>query len=641
MGTPTALGQMPGTPQSATLDPLLQECRDAYKISEEQFRGSIEEGKETINLYHNRHYTEAQLQKLAENGQPAETFNVIKMMAHAMIGYMETQVNEIQINPRYMGSAVTALLLNDVTSFIFEQNDFETMNKKIKLDGLLTGLMVCYEEVVPTGRTDDYGRKLYETKISHIPSWQCRIDPMSMLDNYEDARYFHHFKWMPEKQVKKLFGEAVIDKMTEYYNFLDGDREADYDRQFTGREQGRYKQHDNYLIVKTIIEHEGKIWSVIWNDEFILEKVEVTFKKVRNPYRITKMSNSDKAEYYGPFRDITETQYAINQALLQIQLLVNTSKAFVEDNAVENIEEFRELFNRVNAVIEDMSRDTQAQYLLIDQALSRIKSVLGINDSFLGQAFASDSGRKVQMQAQSSGSQLTMVVDRVKFMFKMIGTDVVNLVQQFYTGEQVFRIAEPLNAEHYVQINKPIEQMHGYNEAGEAVTSLVWEEEIDPNTGEPMEDEDGAIMMTPLNDPDSAISFSEVDIKIVTSNAMNADERNQLLMETMSNGPAGQILMQTNPAAYCRSLAMQISEFGTKHSLEIARLLMETAIGIEQGSIDPRLAQVGGDLQAIMGAAMGGQAGGSQNMPSQGNSMPQQQSGPQSQTLGLPQAGGQ
>jgi len=73
---------------------------------------------------------------------------------------------------------------------------------------------------------------------------------------------------------------------------------------------------------------------------------------------------------------------------------------------------------------------------------------------------------------------------------------------------------------------------------------------------------------------------------------------------------------------------------------------METAIGIEQGKIDPRLAQVGGDLQAIMGAAMGGnngaggQAGGT--MPSNGGSMPQQQSGPQSPTLGIPQqTGGQ
>jgi hypothetical protein len=97
--------------------------------------------------------------------------------------------------------------------------------------------------------------------------------------------------------------------------------------------------------------------------------------------------------------------------------------------------------------------------------------------------------------------------------------------------------------------------------------------------------------------------------------------------------------MQTNPGAYLRTLAMQVSEFGTKHSIEIARLLMETALGVEQGRIDPRLAMVGGDLQAIMGAAMGGSTGNAQNMPSQGSQNSNPQIGPQSPTLGIPKPG--
>jgi hypothetical protein len=139
-----------------------------------------------------------------------------------------------------------------------------------------------------------------------------------------------------------------------------------------------------------------------------------------------------------------------------------------------------------------------------------------------------------------------------------------------------------------------------------------------------------------LNTPDSSLEFANVKIKVVASRAQNSAERNQLLLETVINGPAGQILMQTNPGAYLRSLAMQVSEYGTKHSVEIARLLMETALGVEQGKIDPRLAQVGGDLQAIMGAAMGGSTGNSQNMPSQGSKNTNTQMGPQSPTLGVP-----
>ena len=652
MATPTAVAQLPGTRTRTSLDPLLLECRDFYKISEEAYKNSIAEGQETIDLYHNRQYTEAQLATIAENGQPAETFNVIKMMSNAMIGYMDTVVSVINIEPRYMGSATTALLLDDVVSFTLDQNDFETFNRKVKLDGLLTGLMVIYEEVVDTGITDKYGRPINEIKLSHIPSWQVRIDPMSHLDDYSDAKGINHFKWLREEELIEAFGEEKIKGLTEYYNFLDGDPQADYDRAYpAGEEQGRYRQHDSYLIVKTVMRYKGKIWSVIWNDEYILEKKEITSNAVRFPYRITKMSNSDISEYYGPFRDITETQKAINQALLQIQLLVNTSKALVEDNAVEDVEEFRDAFNRVNAVIpvqdlqgikiEDMSRDVGAQYVLIDQALARIKAVLGINDSFLGQAYASDSGRKVAMQTKSSASQMSPIVERVQFMFKMIGEDLVKLIQQFYQAEQIFRIADPLNSEHYVHINKPIQMPTGaLNPDGTLVTSLVWTEELD-KTGAPVMDKDGAIMMTPLTEMDTTIKFSMVDVKVVSTDSSNADERNQLLMETFVNGPAGQILMQTNPAAFLRTLAMMVSEFGTKHSIEIARLLMETAIGIEQGRIDPRLAMAGGDVQAIMGNAMGGNngAGGKPGgtMPSQGSTTPQVgASGPQSPTLKLP-----
>lgn len=641
MATPTAKGQL-RTRNGKEMSELLKLCIDYYNISEQSYVNSILEGKETIDMYNNRQYTQAQLDVLKENGQPAETYNIIKMFSNAIIGYLESQVTTINASPRYGGSASTALLINDLIKYTLEQNDFETMNKRLKLDGLLTGLMVCEEIVKFTSTYDKYGRKIFEIELKHVPSWKVRLDPQSTLDDYSDARFIHDFKWLPDTEIVRLFGQAKLDQLTEYHNFLNGDTQADYERQYGKRDNGRFKQYNNYLVVRTIVEHEGKIYSVLWSDEVELERKEITFRQVRFPIRVIKLSASDIAEYYGPFRDITETQKAINQALLQIQLLVNTSKAFVEDGAVDDIDEFKELFNRINAIIpvadlagirvEDMSRDIQQQYVIIDAALQRIKTVLGINDSFLGNTFAADSGRKVAMNTASSGSQLTFIVDRMKFMYKMIGQDLVGLMKQYYKGEQMFRIADPLNSEHYITINQAIQMPTGeVDSEGNMITEPIYEEELDPDTGEPLEDADGNIIVTPLNEPETSIEFSDVSLKIEVTNADNAGEKNQLLLETMINGPAGQILMQTNPAGMLRVMAMQVSEMGTKHSLEIARLLMETAIGIENGTIDPRLAMVGGDLQAIMGGAMGGNNG--------AGGKPGGTMGPESPTLGLPKPG--
>ena len=39
-----------------------------------------------------------------------------------------------------------------------------------------------------------------------------------------------------------MFGKKKIAGLTEYYNFLDGDPQADYAREFiAGREDGRYR----------------------------------------------------------------------------------------------------------------------------------------------------------------------------------------------------------------------------------------------------------------------------------------------------------------------------------------------------------------------------------------------------------------
>lgn len=625
MATPTSASQIAGL--TSVRDPILQKCRDYYKVSVEAYRDTHLEGQEIIDMYHNRQYTQAQLQKLREQGQPAETFNIIKLFTNAIIGYLETVVSTIQAVPRYPSESVLANIVNDVIQATLDDNDWTSNERFIKIDGLLTGLMCAYEEVVDTGVKDEFGRPIYNIKLSHVPSYEVRIDPQSRLEDYSDARFIHHFKWVPESALRKQFSKKKVDQLIEYYNFLDSDERADWFKANNIEENGEYRKYDNYLVVKSIVEHNGKIYSVIWSDWTILEKKEITFKEVRFPYRVVKMSKSDRTEYYGPFRDVAETQKAINQALLQIQLLVNTDRVFVEDGAIENLEEFRQLYARVNSIIpvvslqgikvENMSADIVNQYQIIDAALQRIKMVLGINDSFLGTAYASDSGRKVKIQQMASAAQLTNVVDRVGGMFRFIGQDIFKLIRQYYQAHQILRVSDPLNKYHFTEMNAPIQMPTGQidPQTGMPIVQPVMEPEIDPDTGDVMRDEDGNIIMVPMIDPDTKLEYADADIKIIAVKSDNSQEQNQVLLQQFVGSPMGQALLQLNPAAYLKAAAMMISEMGTKHSIEIARLLIETAMGIEHGKIDPRLAMYGGDIQKILGGTSGGSTGNPQNTP--------------------------
>ena len=58
--------------------------------------------------------------------------------------------------------------------------------------------------------------------------------------------------------------------------------------------------------------------------------------------------------------------------------------------------------------------------------------MLGINDSFLGMAFASDSGRKVKLQQNATIMSLRYITARMQAFYKSLGEDIVALVKQFY-----------------------------------------------------------------------------------------------------------------------------------------------------------------------------------------------------------------
>ena len=57
----------------------IEDLKDSFKIGYEAFEYSRREANGIWDLYHNRHFTDEQLSVLSNRGQPAETFNVIKL----------------------------------------------------------------------------------------------------------------------------------------------------------------------------------------------------------------------------------------------------------------------------------------------------------------------------------------------------------------------------------------------------------------------------------------------------------------------------------------------------------------------------------------------------------------------------------
>ena len=610
----------------------IEYLKDTFQIGYDAFADSRDEAKNVWDMYHNRHYTTDQLSVLENRGQPAETFNVIKLFARMLLGYYSTVINNVQVKPKGLEDVITSNVLNDAISYTFRDNNFIVEGEKVKLSLICAGLGCAYIDVEPTGEKDEYGRTHKRIIVEHVPDSEIVLDPMSRRDDYTDARYIHRYKWLSEQAIITTYGEKVVDKLEEYYNFT-GQEGADYDSKGRDHEVGKYRIHNNYLVVHSVVtDTKGKVWSIHWHDDVKLFETELTHKDVKFPYRVTKTHTSDHVEYYGVFREVTESQKAINQALIKLQLMINTQKAFVQDGAVKSLADFTNAFNRVTGVIpvqdlagikvETLSRDALEQYQVIDKAFDRIQRVLGINDSFLGMAFASDSGRKVKLQQSASIMSLRYLTGRIESFYRFLGWDIANLVKQYYVARQFLRVSDDSTGDRWLELNRPMQIFTGKMDpqTGEPIMQTEFEIAVDPASGELMTDEDGQYIVAPMPDPETELAFTKFDL-IVESNAYNdEDEKSQLMLEQVLAGQVGQMLAQVNPAGFFQAAGLSMKTMKTKHSPEIASIMEQTAM------------MLGGNPQQEQQAQ-----GMAQQMPGQLAQQGGPQNGAGSRTLNLPQ----
>ena len=580
----------------------VQDLKDSFKVGYEAFWNSREEAQRAWNYYHNRQYTNEQLAILDNRGQPKETFNVVKMFSRMLVGYYSTIVNNIVAVPTQYSDIDIAALMQDVINFEFTRNRFDIHGDQIKLGGLVSGLMCCYVSVKDSGRRDQFRRPIYRLDMAHVPDYELVLDPMSTRDDYSDARFLHRFRWFSKDAMLKAFGKAAVEKLAPYNNFTEAE-EADYEFKYDTYFTGQFRTDDAYLVVHSVIEDEqGKRWSIVWHDDTILQKEEITYRETRWPYRVQKLHSSDRTEYYGIFREVLDAQDAINQAIVKIQQMVNTEKVYVQEGAVENIDNFAMAVNRVNAVIpvldlggikvEKLTTDVQQQYIIIDKALDRIQRVLGVNDSFLGMAYASDSGRKVKLQQSATIMSLRYVTARIESFYASLGKDMAGLIKQYYTATQVLRIADEVVGERWVAVNQPMMEATGEMDArGQPVMAPILLEKLNPASGEPEVDDEGNIILAPVSEPGTDINYAEVDITIEAAAYNDEDERNQLLIETMMSGQMGQMLAQVNPTGFFKVASLVTRVTKTRYSPEISRVFEETAKMLSQNQQAAQQAQ--------------------------------------------------
>ena len=195
-----------------------------------------------------------------------------------------------------------------------------------------------------------------------------------------------------------------------------------------------------------------------------------------------------------------------------------------------------------------------------------------------------DSGRKVKLQQNATIMSLRYVTGRIEQFYKLLGWDVVNLIKQYYTASQVLRVADETTGQRWISINTPVMRWTGnMGPDGKPEMKPVMDIVIDPASGKEMKDDQGNILMAPVPTKETDIAFTNIDISITASSYNDEDEKNQLMLETVIQGPAGQMLSQVNPGGYFKVVSMSIKSVKARYSPEISAIFEQTAAMLNQG----------------------------------------------------------
>lgn len=588
----------------------LQTIKDTFQLGYDTYENSYRRADEVYAMSKGKMYTQQQLRILKDRGQPAEHFNVLALFNRSLQGYFSSVVNTMHAKSVGTENVDGANTINVGLEYVLRMNNWENLKSKLQISTQNAGVMTVGYSIKQVGQ-DRYGRVKNEIEVEYVPHFELVRDPKSRKVDYSDARFQHRFRWINEDEIELLFPGFDIKKLDAFQNGT-GVEAADFHYTYNTRFMGKYQIFDEYLIIHSIIvDNKGISHEVWWSGDTEIKRQPLDFDSLRFPYR-TVLLNDDvemEPEFFGIYIDVTESQKAINQAILQIQQLANGSKVLVESGGVEEIEEFETQWARVNSVIPilkksgieiiEFTRDIAAQYTIIDKALNRIQMVLHVNDSFLGQAFSQDSGKKVALQKNAAMMALNYLSVNLDTMYRFMGIDIIYLMRQYMNAEMEIENENPKHGEEsWQKINQPIP---------------------DVNTGEPITTTSvhkGKPYKKLINDPTNSFMFNRMDIKVESIPYDTDDSADKLMMEQSIQGPVGQMIGNANPGELLKIAALHTRSYRTKSSNKVADVIDEIAkkMGalpwadpraventVPQGGIQPQQKSGAGEMASAMG----------------------------------------
>lgn len=415
--------------------------------------------------------------------QPEMWENIFKTIDAKISGLKITSRQEIQAVGRQRGiDKVQANLITNVLKSTQDSTEWWANKKRADLD-LRKSAISCVRVIVKnTGDKDILGNPQREIRYRHMPTGQCHIDPFAINPDYSDMRYFWEERLLVIDDLYRHFSKEKVEQLNEYTQEITNTSTIQNKNSYSKRAKiydGYYKQWCNK-------KKRDVIYYAIWSDGVILESNELQYNLSRFPVSIRRMDEIDydnPADARGMYYNLLPIQDRINNCHLRAIHMMGTNKMLFESDAVDDAELFIEDYSQDSAVVEvksgalsnnkiqDIKQYNEIANLRneIADLRKRAEEIIGLNNEVLGSAVNRMSGAAIENRQNAGLVGLQDFIDTSAEQDKDLAEISLELIQQYFKAEQMFKISDKIETDGYFVANEIQRDANGavVREAGE------------------------------------------------------------------------------------------------------------------------------------------------------------------------------
>lgn len=416
----------------------ITDLKELYEADKKHNELSLREYEEAKKYYHGDQLPPSAKAIIEQRGQSPIVENIFKLIVNKIIGYKAQSISEIKVSGRQEQDKDLANLLNDLLK-LFSQN--HNYNKEIiaRDKELIFGLAVVELWIKENKNAN------YEIELKNINPNTFLIDRFSQDKNAMDAKRFH----------KKI--------NVSYNDFIAKFGKIPHSDNITANEEDK-----RALITETWIKEGEGFSRYLWQEQGLIIYEKNPFKCGKHPFIICKYQIDEKGLWYGIFRDIKPLQDYVNFAENRMANMMGSMKAFFEEDAVLNAEEFIEQASFDNAIVKVRSgalKENKFQFIQHHNDIATLsqkanekrnlaKMLSGLNDEALGLANNRMSANAVSQRKETGLMGLQEYLNACDDMDRLIFEKVIYFITHYFDKEQVFKITDEKTGERYFKINE-------------------------------------------------------------------------------------------------------------------------------------------------------------------------------------------